>query len=165
MSLPRVMSLDADGTLRMEELPEIASLRAGRIESRRKEGELTVVLPQANGEVLCAGNKDEDFVLRIRDGESELLEVSYSAKRHAFTAEGREVLLQPEDAPRLHGFVDASVIEMNVGGRVGYTKRFYTTGATAPDITVFARGGGALSLEAWRIAPISKNRLTTPTDV
>gem|GEM_PF-2057760 len=48
----------------------------------------------------------------------------------------------------------------SAGKRIGYTKHFYYTESTAPDIVVFAHG--TPPLDAWKIAPISKDRLTTP---
>jgi hypothetical protein len=58
--------------------------------------------------------------------------------------------------------VDGSVIELILGGRIGYTKRFYYAGA-APDVPVFAESQDeSVEISAWSIAPISDNRLTTP---
>ena len=39
------------------------------------------------------------------------------------------IALQPGDVPTLHAFVDGSVIELILGERIGYTKRFYYTRA------------------------------------
>ena len=64
------------------------------------------------------------------------------------------------DAPTLHAFVDASVIELIAGERIGYTQRFYYEGP-APDVRASASGSG-VTMAAWRIVPISENRLTTP---
>jgi beta-fructofuranosidase len=161
MSLPRVLSMDADGTLKIRLLPQSSSLRAGALESIRADGKTSVTLPQANGEMICMGETGKDFDLTVSHGASELMKVSYSSKDHAFLADGKKIALGPEDAPRLHAFVDASVIEMIVGERVGYTKRFYFEGP-APSIVAQATGPGHVSIDAWKVAPISKNRLTTP---
>jgi beta-fructofuranosidase len=160
MSLPRVMGLDADGVLRIATLPALKTLRAGALKAVRAGEERRVTLPRATGEVLCAGKKGADFRLRMMEGEKELLEVAYDAASHSFVAEGRTIALEPGDAPVVHGYVDGSVIELIVGERIGYTKRFYYSGAVAPDVEVVA--AGAVEMEGWRIAPISDNRLTTP---
>jgi len=160
MSLPRVMSLDKDGTLRLKVLPHVAALRAGvSIQEESRSGVLTT-LKRASGEVLCVGarGKSFDFTLSTDHGD-ELLRVRYSAEKHAFTTEGREVALQASDAPTLHAFVDGSVMELIAGERVGITKRFYYQGP-APDVRAWVSGGAKLL--AWKIAPISDNRLTTP---
>jgi hypothetical protein len=54
--------------------------------------------------------------------------------------------------------VDGSVIELVLGGRCGYTKRFYYEGA-APGVAVKAEG--EVKLAAWAVTPISADRLTT----
>ena len=160
MSLPRVMSLDADGTLRVKVLPGVSVLRDGKIASEGGK----VVLPKATGEVLCVGEVGKDFSFSMSGGEAELMTVNYSAGEHSFTAGDKVIALQPGDAPTLHAFVDGSVIELILGERIGYTKRFYYTSAAAPDIVVSAHGG-PVKIDAWKIAPISDNRLTTPARV
>lgn len=82
--------------------------------------------------------------------------------KHAFVVDDREIALEVSDIPILHAFVDGSVIELNASERIGYTKRFYHSGSTAPDILVRTHANEA-KLTAWQIAPISPNRLTTPT--
>jgi beta-fructofuranosidase len=159
MSLPRVMQLDADGTLRLTVLPEVKVLRTGRVPQEESRAGVVRTLKAATGEVMCAGAK-EDFEFTMSDGDGELVKVSYSAEKHTMIADGHEVVLEAGDEPTVHGFVDGSVIELILGERIGYTKRFYYTGA-APDVKVYA-GGGTVKMEAWTIAPISGNRLTTP---
>jgi beta-fructofuranosidase len=84
--------------------------------------------------------------------------VSYSAADHTMTADGHTLVLEPGDVPSVHAFVDGSVVELILGERIGYTKRFYYTAATAPDIVVSASEG--VSLRAWKVMPISTDRLT-----
>ncbi len=160
MSLPRVMSLDEDGTLRVRVLPQAAALRGGEVRQAESRTGVLKVLRSASGEVFCSGERGKDFEFRLSTDAGELLRVSYSAEKHAFVADGKEVALQPQDAPTLHAFVDGSVIELIAGERIGYTKRFYYEGP-APDVRAWANGGG-VTMAAWRIAPISDNRLTTP---
>jgi beta-fructofuranosidase len=161
MSLPRVMNVDADGTLRLQVLPEAARLRAGATPPEEaREGVLTT-LRKASGEVICAGLGDKSFEFSMSTDEAELLRVSYSPEKHSFTTDGHEVLLKPHDRPTLHAFVDGSVIELILGERTGYTKRFYYAGATAPDVRVHGTGKDGVTMNAWKINPISSNRLTT----
>jgi beta-fructofuranosidase len=158
MSLPRVLSLDADGTLRMRVLPQTAALRAGEVAAEDSRSGAGKTLRAASGEVLCSGERGKSFEFTLSTAAGELLRVSYSAAQHTFTADGHEIALQPGDAPTLHAFVDGSVIELIAGERIGWTKRFYYEGP-APDVRAWA--GGA-TLSAWKMAPISDNRLTTP---
>jgi beta-fructofuranosidase len=160
MALPRVMSLDRDGTLRLRLLPQTETLRGLALPpSEARTGQLRK-LPQASGEFLCIGTRDKSFHMILTDGDNELSKVSYSADDHTITADGHTISLQQTDLPSVHGFVDGSVIELIFGERVGYTKRFYYTSATAPDILIATSDGP--QMQAWKIVPISKNRLTTP---
>jgi beta-fructofuranosidase len=86
--------------------------------------------------------------------------VSYSSAQHSFTVDGKETALRIGDIPALHAYVDASVIEVILGQRIGYTKRFYYDGAMAPKIAVTVTGSSGLRLQAWNVSPISPNRLT-----
>jgi len=160
MSLPRVMNLDADGTLRLLVLPEAKLLRSGEISSTEINDGTTVTLPAAKGEVKCAATRPLDFELKIATRATELVRISYSAKTHAFVSDGREIVLEPGDMPSVHAFVDGSVIEMILGDRVGYTKRFYYDGP-APDVFFIATRAAPLKLDAWNVTPISNNRLTS----
>jgi beta-fructofuranosidase len=120
-------------------------------------------MPAANGELLCLGVRGKSFELRLgTQAELELATVKYVAARHVFVADGKEIALLPEDTPTVHAFVDGSVIEMVLGERIGLTKRFYYEGA-APAISAIAESEAeSVMLQAWKIAPISKDRLTTP---
>jgi beta-fructofuranosidase len=160
MSLPRVLNLRPDGTLRIQELPQISSLRDGVLKTSRTGDTTNVTLPHANGEVICLG-QHKDFEFRMSDGINELMTVRYVAASRSFLAADKEIALGEEDQPKIHAFVDASVIEMILGERVGYTKRFYYTAAVAPAIHVSITGSTDLTLDAWKIKPISTDRLTT----
>jgi beta-fructofuranosidase len=161
MSLPRVMNLDSDGTLRLHILPQTAALRAGTITVERSAASTQATLPEASGEVILNGVKRVGFTFTISTATAELLHVDYSAEKHTFTAEGKETPIEADDAPTLHVFVDGSVIELILGQRMGYTKRFYYTESTAPDIIVRTDNRNA-KMSAWKVDPISSNRLTTP---
>jgi beta-fructofuranosidase len=105
--------------------------------------------------------KGKSYDFTLAHGEAEILKVSYLGDQHAFTTDGMLIVLQPGDAPVLHAYVDGSVVELIAGERIGYTKRFYYSGDTAPDVNAAASGDG-VKMSAWKIAPISPNRLTTP---
>jgi beta-fructofuranosidase len=156
MSLPRILNLDTDGTLRMRILPEAAALRSGTIESLNS----AVILKSATGEISWDGRKESTVELLITSDSTELLHLKYSPGEHAWFVDGKKVALQSSDTPKVHAFVDGSVVEMMLSERVGFTKRFYYPGAVAPDITIRAIGTEN-PLRAWTISPISNDRLTT----
>ena len=163
MSLPRVLSLDPNGILHIQTLPSTETLRSTPLPTHQTPTGTRTILPKANGELLLSSPSGQDFSLSIHAAETEVLHLTYTAKTHTFLIDGKEFTLQPHDTPNLHAFVDGSVIELLVGSRVGYTKRFYYTESVAPDMVVVADGTDPVSLAAWSIAPISENRLTTPT--
>jgi beta-fructofuranosidase len=154
MSLPRVLTLGPDGGLRVTSLPETETLRGARLPVTAA----ACTLPAANGEVLMTGKSGKDFVLSFGENGS-LAKVEYVAASHALRVDGKEVALVKGEPPTVHGYVDGSVVELLLGGRCGYTKRFYYDGP-APGIAVRALGDG-VKLEAWAVTPISDNRLTT----
>jgi beta-fructofuranosidase len=157
MSLPRVLSLDADGMLRMVALPQLAKLRSATIPTKQDRA---CVLPNSSGEMICHGRPGSAWALTMSAGSRELLRAAYSPAKHCITIDGKEVLLELGDAPDVHAFVDASVIEVIVGQRIGYTTRFYFDGTLPPNIDVKLEDASGARLEAWSIAPISNNRLT-----
>jgi beta-fructofuranosidase len=169
MSLPRVLHLDQDGTLRMQILPSLATLRSiWPVRPANSPNAIELTLQKASGEVLCtAPRRTEAFQLVMQSSidNSELLHISYDPAKHAFLIDGKEVALEPEDTPQLHAFVDGSVIEAILSQRAGYTKRFYYSQTTAPDIKVRIIGENQMTVTAWKINPISKNRLTTPSAI
>ena len=117
--------------------------------------------------MLCTASRRTEafeFVIQSSIDNSELLHVAYAPVKHAFIADGKEIALEANDPPQLHAYVDGSVIELIVGQRVGYTRRFYYSQTMAPDITVSIIGGtnAVITANAWKINPISNNRLTTP---
>jgi beta-fructofuranosidase len=162
MSLPRVLSLDKDGTLRIKALPEAAELRAGSLPHQETRAGVLKTIPKATGEVLCTGSRGGPMQFTMHDGDTELLKAEYSPETHSFVVDGKQITLSPSDEPTLHAYVDGSVIELIVSERIGYTKRFYYPGSIAPDIAVNATGAADIKMKGWQIAPISKDRLTTP---
>lgn len=160
MSLPRVLNLDQDGALRIQVLPKAAILRAGSISPQSGTKKSVLTLPNATGEALCIGKRDSELEFSASFGSSELLRISYSPTQRVMSVDDKKLVLQPSDAPTIHVFVDGSVVEVILGERAGYTKRFYYSGPLAPDITLNAVGSG-ISLNGWKISPISANRLTT----
>jgi beta-fructofuranosidase len=161
MSLPRVMNLDKDGSLRLRVLPESSHLRAGAVPTQQSSMGASAVLKAASGEVICSGIKGNSFELTLGSTTAELLHISYSGVEHRFDVAGHEIGLEPTDEPRIHLFVDGSVIELIVSQRIGYTSRFYYSAKAAPDITASVKGNA--NFTAWKISPISGNRLTTPS--
>jgi beta-fructofuranosidase len=167
MSLPRVLHLDQDGTLRMQILPALVTLRSISPVPRTKVGDaIEFTLEKASGEVLCTAplrSEAFQFVMQTAIDKKDLLHITYEPAKHAFLVDGKEIALEPTDTPQLHAYVDGSVIEVIISQREGYTKRFYYPQTAVPDINVRIIGGTRITANAWKIDPISNNRLTTPS--
>jgi beta-fructofuranosidase len=152
ISLPRRLQLDADGQLRMD-IPAVASeLRGASLKAVSANDGATFILPKANGEVICTGAKDTPFeIICTAAGSMEaLLRMAYEPDSHGFTVASRSISLSAGDPPGVHLYVDGSVIEAIIGGREGYTTRFYIPGS--PDVTVQLRGAH-VKAQAWSIKP------------
>ena len=162
MSLPRVLNLDADGTLRMTIAEQVKALRDTSLPTQESRAGVLKVLPHATGEVLCRGEQGRSFTTQFSMNHEPLLNIEYASERHSFVVGAQEIALQPGDAPTVHAYVDGSVLEVILGERIGCTKRFYYTTQVAPDIEVLTTGLGAITMHAWSIKPISPNRMTTP---
>ena len=89
MSLPRVMKLDADGTLRHEDLCRRQSaLRAGKLPDQEIRAGVCKVLPKATGEVVCARGGGKGLLVhdeQWRSGDCCARETT-RRQSHSFTA-------------------------------------------------------------------------------
>jgi beta-fructofuranosidase len=152
ISLPRRLRLDAEGQLRMD-IPAVTNkLRAASLPAKQSGDGMVFILPKANGEVVCAGAGDASFEVIVMAAESPkaLLHVAYEGDKQRFSVASRQIPLSSGDQPDVHLFVDGSVIEAIIGGREGYTTRFYIP--NGPDITVKLRGAH-VKAQAWSVKP------------
>jgi len=161
MSLPRVLNLDPDGNLKIEFLPSTKMLRRRAIKPEVRNDKAVVSVPRCTGELVVSSPRGEDWQTQI-ELPGKTLELKYDAGAHAFVVKNNTVALQPHDLPSLHMFFDGSVLEVLLANRVGLIERFYYEGNTAPDVTMQI-AGKKLQVQAWNLAPISANRLTSIT--
>jgi beta-fructofuranosidase len=151
MSLPRVLSLTRDGSLRMQMLPQLRNQRGSSSEQS---------IQNACGEFVCTSTQSAAavFELSIRTPQEELLRIRSSADGSSLLIEDISVPLGTSQGIRVHGYLDGSVVEIIVNDRIAHTKRFYNHDATAPEIQFHAAGA---TLEVWNVRPISQDRLTS----
>lgn len=160
MSLPRQLQLDQDGELRITFAQETRSLRSKAIATKTRNGAANQsYVSLAAGEFTVAGAKQDSFEIIIRNGESEILTIRYSADEHVFMIGPEKLSFHATDMPAIHGFIDGSVVELLIAERIGYTKRFYYTGTAMPNVEIHVEGKGA-RLNAWAVTSISSNRMT-----
>lgn len=161
LSLPRVLTARADGTLGFAPPPELSSLRgrhrhwddlhipAGGLRLDGVEGASLEILLRLTSEGAAR------FGLAVRcspDGaEQSALLYDGAARRVGDldipSGEGEELTL--------HVFVDRSVVETFLNGRVCLTQRTYPQRPDAFGVHLLAEGGAALahSLDIWELVP------------
>lgn len=169
MTLPRVLTLAPDGTLRYDVAREVLSLRGahrggGRfavdgmhpldVQSDSLEIGVTFLPGSAARAGLAVrrspdGAEETRIVYDARTGEVsiEREHASLEADTHRATEHG-PLKLAAGEALTLHVFVDRSIIEVFVNDRLCLTTRVYPTRADSRGVALLADGGEAL-VEQW----------------
>lgn len=154
-SLPRVLTIDADGRLCATVAAEVEKLRGAREEWTVKEG--------APAKRRLAALRQELQVraarratVRLRKGGAPAWEMTLDAE--AGTVRCGETSFAAA-GPELRIFFDGSVIEAFVGGREAMTCRVYGLKPGETELEVAAAGAAAVSL--WELDAISRDRLTS----
>ncbi len=170
MSLPRVLTLDANGRLRSRMAGDVDQLRvrkqaldvlAGEEGVRRQIEGLRV--GQCRGEILFTARRtSEPFEFTLfspADSESPCLTLGYDPRFPAqVSIDDRPVPIALSDDEKIeaHLYIDGSVIETLVNGQAAWTKRFYYHGP-ARDMCLAWSGkmSSLASLTVWQLAAIS----------
>jgi beta-fructofuranosidase len=178
LSLPRVVTVQSDGTLGIAPLPELAGLRQRKL---LQHAHCTIVpgapcaLPELHGdtieielEVGCEAAACVSIQLRRSPDGAEYTELRYDAptgrleidRTHASLApensqgqHGGELLLQPGELLSLHIFLDRSIIEVFANGRVSITERIYPSRDDSLETRIEARSGKVeiVNVQAWEL--------------
>jgi beta-fructofuranosidase len=180
MSLPRVLTLGADGTPRVEPVAELQAVRGAHhrltditlaptsAELRPDEGgaalEILAELEPGDAaevelKVRCAPDGSEETIIRYDRAGKRLSIIRDRASLDGTTErheQGGQLELAPGESLRLHVFVDHSVIEIFANNRASLTSRVYPTRDDSLGIAVLARGGTAQlrSLDMWQMQSI-----------
>jgi beta-fructofuranosidase len=176
LTLPRVLSLRADGQLGIEPLPELARLRRSHqrwesISLAEDAPEILTDLPWDTVEV-CAefelgGAREVALTLGCVSPGRRKIAVAYDHEAGRLSCaerSGEFRMLPGEDRLQLRIFLDRSVVEVYANGRVALTSGgdWLGVGAGAPEptgggtVTLLARGERVLAsaLDVWEIASI-----------
>jgi beta-fructofuranosidase len=177
MSLPRILTLDADHNLCIAVAPEVEKLRRQQQQFRAIGGEpadrqqlASLSVRDACGQIVCSFRRASDpleiSLVSPAPVEKTWLTCRFDpARPNEISIDGKGVPLEAAGAPEvdLRFYIDGSVIESFAGQYGTLTKRFYYEGSVAPPIGV--RIGGRLealtALSISQIAPISSDRLTS----
>lgn len=183
-TLPRVLSLGDDNTLRIEPAPELEVLRCNprHRENLAVSGELP--LNDVRGDCLeisavIEPGDAEEFGLKVRyspEGEEQTVIVCSPSEKTLKVELGKSSLearytwgnrvVKEQAAPfeltageplRLRVFLDRSVLEVYANGRQCITQRIYPSRADSLGVALVARGGGmnVRAVHAWDMSPVN----------
>jgi sucrose-6-phosphate hydrolase SacC (GH32 family) len=179
MSLPRVLTLADDGTLRMNPPAELEQLRyrprkhapvevpdggevvLGNIagNSLELDVELTTRSARQYGVKVCRSPRSEEETRVYYDAAEKKLKIDTLESTLGDgprTVEAAPLPLKENEPLRLRIFVDRSVVEVFAnGGRQAVMRRIYPTRKASAGVSVFATGGtaSAMAIQAWDMSP------------
>jgi len=168
MSLPRVLSLNAQNELQAEPAPAIQILRgahniATASAIRKKDLDGLRISDLCAELQLKLHPKADGFTLRLQSDRGDF--VTIESANHSGSRElrlGTAVAPLPDVAGssiNFHMFLDGSVLEVFANGTTALTARIYQI--PSGTLRLKLEGNAELaSLDAWQINPISKDRLT-----
>jgi beta-fructofuranosidase len=152
-SLPRVLSLREDNTLRMQPAPELNTLRGAHYHAETGI-EASNVLSQIRGqayEFRLRFSYSDDAVFCVHSGDDALC-LTYDVRKQTLSLGACTVTVLPDNAPLdVHLYVDSSVIEVLVNERFSMSARFYGTEQFSYRIHSKAN---SLSLDVWQMRSI-----------
>ncbi len=164
MSLPRVLTVNADGQLEMRVLPSVQELRTDEpAQPQRGEdrtvwplrglsAELEVWLQPLHGPVhVTIGTETKPAVHFHFDATHGT--VSFNAETVATAL--------PQGKMRVSLYLDGSVVELMVNDRLAHTSRVYDLDPERTTLTILDAGNAVTDALLWQMRPISSNRLTT----
>jgi beta-fructofuranosidase len=163
LTLPRLLTLRADGTLGMEPVPELRSLREKhrRLENLRITPDSAQVLKEVRGDCLEIVAEFEptgarEFGLKVRqsaDGKEGTLIVFDREHKQLVVGEVKAPfeMRKNEKTLTFHAFLDKGILEVYVNGRACVTCPL-RAGPEAQGVALWASGDAVVkSLDAWEM--------------
>ena len=178
MSLPRVLSLDHEGQLKMEISPAAHVLRLREETCNLADGAKSAArlsamrIENCCGEIHCVLRSDAKPLTLSLVGTLDHKELPDPLVRLSIDPQApNQILVDGEPIPvsisgapaiEIDFYLDGSVAEIILNKAAAYTKRFYYSGSQAPSVTLRVEGKpDTLRVSMWQIAPISPDRLTS----
>jgi beta-fructofuranosidase len=152
-SLPRVLSLRDDDTLRMQPAPELHALRGVHLHAKTP-AEARLILAEIRGqayEFRLKVSYSGDTVFCVHSGDDALC-LRYDARKQTLSLGTHTVDVQQDDsALDVCLYVDGSVIEVLVNERFSISARFYGTELFSYSLESNA---DSFSLDVWQMQSI-----------
>jgi beta-fructofuranosidase len=165
MSLPRVLTIGAQGQLQFSVAAEVDSLR-GRIEhitlTPAKPYRLKLATLRRELD-LPIGFSTSAVTVRLFTGGVKVWELSVDVAGNAIRCGNTNFPLPslPWPRPSLRLFLDGSVIESFIGNREAIVSRVYALRPCESELEIALAGGKSISLSHWPLDAISLDRMTT----
>jgi beta-fructofuranosidase len=173
MSLPRILALAEDGSLKMEVIPELAQLRQTEmylpVPAAGNEARLAALsgmeLKSATAEIELT-LQPKPIHLAISDGSHEILTVAFDPGHTGQEWQVGDISIgYPSTRPDSHHlriFLDGSVAECFVDDKLACTYRTYRTPKAKLHVQIAQSEFAAVqTLRVWPLQPISPDRLTS----
>jgi beta-fructofuranosidase len=164
MSLPRILTLSADGQLEMRMLPSVDHLRASDPQRWKTGGQrVSWSLQGLNTELaLTARPAKEPIQISIGAADKPAMQYLLDSERGTLSWNGQTIgpALQSGEM-RLSMFLDGSVVEVFVNNRIAHTSRVYGLDPQHAVLTISDPASAISDATFWKVQPISPNRLTT----
>lgn len=179
MSLPRILSIHADGTLAQEPAPELGILRRehhhweglelcsdARVLDQVRSDCLEIVATFDPGDaralglkVRCSpGEEEETLIVYDRANQCMVVDRERSSLSSGVTLDLRQapLALDEGESLELRVFLDGSVVEVFANRRTCFASRIYPSRADSLGVAFFAQGGTARlrSLDIWEMESI-----------
>jgi beta-fructofuranosidase len=178
MGLPRVLSLDEDGELKMDVPREIEALRyrpfsqarfevqsgQDRVIDELRSNSFELVLDMQStdaseyGVKVCVSPDGQEETVIAYDASEGQLKVDTKRSGPEGTpkhVESAPFSLKPNESLQLRIFVDKSVVEVFANGRQAVMRRIYPSRPDSLGVSIFSKGGSTQvnTLESWHISP------------
>lgn len=173
MSLPRELTLNEEGELKMQVLQRVQQLRGPELTLSATKAD-SRSLNSALGKLKLSGATAEidlrsqirPFQLNLTDGNANVVSIDYDPARATQQLRiGKEFATVPamsEPELQLRLFIDGSVIECMINGTTALTARTYVAPAGGLRFASPTPDSDSITtLNVWPIRPISADRLTT----
>ena len=165
MSLPRVLTIGAQGQLEMKPAHEIESLRGPEERTSLEPGQPhRIKLDDLRHEIqFTAGFSTRRVSVQLLTSGATVWELLIDIAGDSVRCGDIHFPLPnlPWPRPSLRLFLDGSVIESFIGGREALTSRVYGLKPGISELTISIEGTKRVALSHWPLDAISPDRLTT----
>jgi len=162
MALPRVLSLGADNTLRMDVPPEFAGLRKN---TQKVQAAQSVPIENRAAEIIFSFKAGESPCgLELRAGATPLFAIRYAGdNKPSVSVGGNSLPLSPDQdgVSTIHLWMDGSIIETFVDRKEATTARCFTPSPAGIQLAWTGAADALKSLAVSGVTPISNDRLTS----